>query len=228
MKYLLTGGSGRLGTELQKLLSCDAPTSKELDICKSPVDWEIKQIKYQAVIHAAAYTDVQKAEIEQQKAFEINVLGTKNIVEYFSWCQVVYISTDHVYGNGGNHKEIDQPQPFNYYGFTKLEGEKYMDPKKDLIIRTSFKPSIWEYPQAFTDLYTSADYIDIIAKEIIFVIQSGIRGIINVGTDRKSMFDLAKRRNDKIQSCNMIDMKCYRPNDISMNLDKLKILKNEI
>lgn len=231
MKYLLTGGSGRLGTELQKLLDCEAPSSKKLNVLNLNKrhlhdDFDFGWSKIKAVIHAAAYTDVQKAETERKNAVDVNVLGTKNVVDFFSWCPIIYISTDYAYeGLDGNYRETAQPKPFNFYGFTKLAGEAFLDPNKDLIIRTSFKPTIWEHPRAFTDLYTSADYVDVIAKEIAFVIQSGVRGIINVGTERKSIFELAQRRNPQVQPCSIKDVSVRLPKDTSMNLDRLLELK---
>jgi dTDP-4-dehydrorhamnose reductase len=91
-KYLLTGGSGVLGTELQKHLDCFAPTRQMLDITDINTFRGLTQYKY--VIHCAAYTDVPGAEVNRQKATEANVIGSKNVIRYFNHSRVFYISTD--------------------------------------------------------------------------------------------------------------------------------------
>jgi len=111
-------------------------------------------------------------------------------------------------------------QPINFYALTKLAGEAYVG-KEDLIIRTSFKPSEWKYAKAFSDLFTSADYIDIIADKISFLIAKNAKGIYNVGTERKSIYELAKQRNPIVQSMSKNEIvNVQLPTDISMNLDK--------
>jgi dTDP-4-dehydrorhamnose reductase len=231
-KYLLTGGTGKLGTELQKHLDCYAPPRDEMDIgdifsltkcCRAGL--------YDGVIHCAAFTDVPGAEVKRQEAILTNIIGTRSIAMTFSESRIVYISTDYVYsGTAGWYKETDKEYPFNFYGFTKLGGEAFMDPDKDLIIRTSFKPvGSWPYPKAFMDLYTSADYVDVIAKKIATLIKSNMTGIINVGTERKSIYDLAKRRTPAIEPMSVKDVKTVKmPKDISMDLTKFLAFKKQL
>lgn len=141
-KYLLTGGSGRLGTELQKHIQCEAPARAELDIGSPLSIAQYCRDKYfDTIIHCAAYTDVPKAETNMQDAILTNIIGTRSVSIMFDDTRIVYISTDYVYpGLRGNYKETDRTEPFNFYGFTKLAGEAFMCPNKDLIVRTSFKP----------------------------------------------------------------------------------------
>lgn len=229
-RYFLIGGSGKLGTELQKHLACWAPDSDIFDITDT-CDWEDITInEYDSVILCAAYTNVPGSEIHRKEAVETNICGPKNIANIFENKRIVYISTDYVYaGYDGDYKETDKPEPFNFYGFTKLAGEAYMSPTKDLIIRTSFKPlGEWPFPSAFIDLYTSADYVDVIAKEIAFVISTGITGIINVGTERKSIYDLASRRTPSVRKMSKDEItRVNLPDDISMDISKLTELKNK-
>ena len=230
MKILLTGGSGKLGTELQKIIKCYAPNRKTLDITNphSFLDFYGRR-DIETVIHAAAYTDVPKCEINRRGAIDINIIGTKNVATNFLKTRIVYISTDYVYSGKGNHKETEQPEPFNFYGFTKLAGEEFMDINKDLIIRTSFKPSKWEYERAFNDIFTSADYIDVIAKDIAMLAESNLTGIINVGTERKTIYDLAHKRNAHVKEMSKNEIKNVKlPFDISMNLDKLNNVKKKM
>lgn len=236
MKYFLTGGSGTLGTELQKHLECFIPYRGNFDITwpaqenideLSSIDNRIVR-ETEAFIHCAAYTDVPGSEVNRLIAVETNIIGTKNIVELAKSYgkRVVYISTDYVYsGDTGNFNESDSPNPFNFYGFTKLAGEAYLDCEKDLIIRTSFKKNdLWNtvLDKAFVDIYTSADYVDIIAKEISIAIKNNFVGIFNIGTERKTVYDLARQRNPNVGMVSRNEICCRMPEDISMNLEKFK------
>jgi dTDP-4-dehydrorhamnose reductase len=241
--YLLTGGSGVLGTELQKQgirynFECWAPSSKELDITddnrmsKFYFDNRERLQKMRAVVHCGAYTDVPGAETNKIRAIDININGTRNVSRGLCWplgIPMVYISTDYVYpGSDGNYRETDRVSPVNFYAQTKYMGEAFLD-EKDLIIRTSFKPNEpWPYPNAFDDLYTSADYVDVIAPKILDLIGNGESGIYNVGTERKTIYDLARRRNTKVKPMSKNDIKdVYLPSDVSMNLDKYNTYYDE-
>lgn len=223
MKFLLTGGSGTLGAELQKHLECIAPSSKELDINDLLTFRPYVAMFPDVVIHCAAFTDVLGSETKHKRALQSNVFAVNAISNVFNESKIVYISTDYVYrGTTGDYKETDATNPFNFYGFSKLAGEAFMDPNKDLIIRTSFKPNgTWPFPKAFTDLYTSSDYVDVIARDIALAIDSDLTGVINIGTARKSIFDLARARTPLVEPMSIkeiVDVKM--PTDISMNIDK--------
>jgi len=236
MKYLLTGGSGTLGTELQKHLDCFAPSRDILNVTSSADEIATSCINYKiydvdVMIHCAGYTDVPGAEVSKREAVETNINGTKNIARLSRLYgkKMVYISTDYVYaGIGGGYREIDRPEPFNFYGFTKLAGEVFLNPDEDLIIRTSFKPSdLWnaKLDKAFVDIHTSADYVDIIAKEIAFAIEYDLKGVYNIGTEKKSVYDLAKRRNPNVGKISRFHINCRMPRDISMDISKFESFK---
>lgn len=238
--YVLTGGSGVLGTEFQRIapkFGIDIlPLTREdvfdisvdADICAHLNDNPDYGAGAEGIIHCAAFTDVPKAEQwdYRQEAIDDNIIGTQNIAHtlcYHLDCKLIYISTDYVYpGRQGNYKETDRTQPVNFYALTKLAGEAYARPWMDLVVRTSFKPNVpWPYARAFDDLYTSADYVDIIAPKILTLICNRARGIYNVGTERKSIYDLAKRRTAEVEPISKKEIKdVYLPSDISMNLDK--------
>lgn len=234
----MTGASGVLGQQLQKTASSHGiyyfcPTRKQLDITNPDVNswWPIcgtrtrwDGVCWNAVLHCAAYTNVPGAETQggRTKAIETNIIGTKNVKNFsrLLGAKFIYISTDYVYeGRAGGYKETDTPSPVNYYALTKYLGEAYAT--GGLIIRTSFKPcGTWPFLKAFDDLYTSADYVDVIAPMINALLAKDPLGIINVGTERKTIYDLAIRRNavgrtsiSEIKNVNL-------PADISMNLEK--------
>lgn len=228
-KVLITGGNGLLGRNLLPLLKFDyfAPEHKDFDITQ--VSWSLD---YKFIIHLAAYTDVAEAENNKTECFEINVIGTENIVKN-STCPIVYLSTDYIFdGEQGNYPEYATPNPVNYYAFTKFCGEISVHDNKNLIIRTSFKPSKWEYPAAFTDLYTSADYVDIIAKEIAlclnnFEFVNNKTNILHIATERKSIYDLASRRNE-VGKLSIEDVPVKLPKDVSLDTTLWSNIKKNI
>lgn len=155
MVALVTGANGQLGQAIEfisgnypeiNFVFCD---SSELDITNKENCREAF-IKYKPnfCINTAAYTAVDKAESEPQKAHLINVIGPTNLAEICKEHEVVliHISTDFVFdGNQTKpYTEMDTPNPTSVYGQTKLDGEKAIQEilKQHFIIRTS-----WVYSQ---------------------------------------------------------------------------------
>ena len=86
-----------------------------------------KQEKPDWIIHAAALTNVDYCEDHREEAYAINVRGTEHvaIAAKAVGAGLVYLSTDYVFdGTGGPYREEDKTSPVNYYGLTKLEGER--------------------------------------------------------------------------------------------------------
>ncbi len=150
MKILITGAHGLLGTKLMKILSkkfdvigTDIKDSDyQLDISiKKKVIVLFNKIKPDIIIHCAAYTDVDGCEINKKQAYNVNVIGTKNIAKASELinAKLMYISTDFVFdGKKGNYNEKDKPNPLSYYAQTKYEGEKFVrEHPNHLIARSS-------------------------------------------------------------------------------------------
>ena len=178
-----------------------------LNICQ--MEKYIKANKVNSILHLAAISDQKFAEKEKLLSYKINVLGTRNVTKIAKKynLKIFYISTDYIFPcTKGNYKETDNPGPANWYGFTKYAGELEIRNliENYCIIRTSFRPVKWDFPTAYTNVYTSADYIDIIAKEIILCLNYNLNGIIHIGTTTKSLYELAKIRNPYIvpEECN--------------------------
>lgn len=97
-----------------------------------------------AVIHCAAYTDVEGCTRDPKTAFEVNARGTANvaIVCHECDCPLIALSTDYVFdGNkGAPYLETDEPNPLNAYGQSKLQGERFAAESHDrlLIARTQW------------------------------------------------------------------------------------------
>jgi len=204
MKFLVTGGWGRLGTHIREAITCVAPKKEGVNIL------DIQQIRqylessaFDAILHLAAITDQKLAEKQKGLSYQVNVLGTRNLAQVAKeyGLKIFYISTDYVFpGTKGDYREMDSPDPANWYGFTKYAGEMEIQNATDnyCIIRTSFRPSIWGFPTAYTNVYTSADCVDVIAGEVVSCLNYNLRGIIHIGTSTKSFYELAKIRNPDI------------------------------
>lgn len=151
MKLLITGANGQLGLEVARqldqrheLILTDKNT---LDItnCQQVKD-VFAEFQPQAVIHCAAYTNVDNAESDYDTAFKVNVIGTQSLASQclIYGAKLVYVSTDYVFdGKVKNHyREFDQTNPLNAYGKTKLFGEQIV---KDIIGQHFIVRTAWLY-----------------------------------------------------------------------------------
>ena len=155
MVVLVTGANGQLGQAIQ-FISGNYPQIDFVFCSSSDLDITIKEscqevfAKYKPnfCINAAAYTAVDKAESEFEKANIINVVGAKNLAEVCKETNatLLHVSTDFVFdGNSTKpYTEEDIPNPTGVYGQTKLDGEKAIQEtlEQHFIIRTS-----WVYSQ---------------------------------------------------------------------------------
>ena len=152
---LVTGSKGQLGSEFKKIGAYNRSFNfffkdRELDISNKKLFEEyIKVNKINIVLNTAAYTDVNGAEIEKEKANLINCKAVKNLVELsekFNF-KLIHFSTDYVY-NGQNLNPIHENTnicPINYYGETKRNGELFIERShsESIIIRTSWMYSYY-------------------------------------------------------------------------------------
>lgn len=149
---VITGRDGQLGQELLELSAVHSEAFNFLFVTRYELDLsKLESIapffeKYQPAyfINCAAYTAVDKAEVEQEAAYTINAESVGMIAQQcqiFS-CQFITISTDYVFdGKGTRPYQInDATDPVNYYGYTKWLGEKLAmeNNSKTIIIRTSW------------------------------------------------------------------------------------------
>jgi len=151
INILVTGSKGQLGTEISTIaenypdLQFTFTDIEELDITSlQEIERFFENKHFDALINCAAYTAVDKAEEEVEKAFLLNASAIDNLVSVATYhqCYPIHISTDYVFS--GKHftpyREEDETDPVSVYGESKLEGERAFLRGTDtgLIIRTSW------------------------------------------------------------------------------------------
>lgn len=217
MRVLLTGGNGLLGRHLIKELiksniSFYAPTRNECDIIDlSQINLMVFNYKPDIVIHCAAIAKYKDVELDPQKALRTNVEGTCNITNacMTNNTRLVYISTSHIFdGQKGNYTTSDPINPLTKYAKTKAAGEYTVGVHDNsLIIRTEFCESIFPFEYAYIDKWSSKEYVDILAPQILDASLSNQKGILHLGGKRKSFYDFALIRNPKIKKGSIEDIK---------------------
>ena len=148
---LVTGANGQLGTCIKAIAnnypSCNVvfEDSSSLDITnRNQVVQYMSNSQFDYIINCAAYTAVDLAEDNKEKAFEINAKAVENLTiacKRFS-STLLHVSTDFVFDGKKNapYLERDSTHPLNYYGASKLNGEQIIQQalSKYVIIRTSW------------------------------------------------------------------------------------------
>jgi len=138
----LIGNRGMLGTDVDAALKAAG-----LRYCASDMDVDIRDMEklrgfadgkdIRWIVNCAAYTAVDRAEEEPDKACAINVLGVKNIatVARDTGAVLIHISTDYVFSGDkpGEYLESDATEPTGIYGESKLKGERYIEDPHHLV-----------------------------------------------------------------------------------------------
>ncbi len=150
MKLLILGANGQVGYCLKRIalankLDFMATTRDDLDV-SDPVALDRIVASYcpDFIINATAYTNVERAQVEIKKAYEINAEAVVEIGRIGSKYDipVIHISTDYIFDGKkeGEYSESDHPCPINVYGKSKLDGENGLIEiwHKHIILRTSW------------------------------------------------------------------------------------------
>ncbi len=259
MRFLVTGVGGQLGYDIVKELidrgytNYIAPTLEEMDITdKIVVDNIIAEYKPDVIFHCAAYTAVDRAEENKELCYDVNVNGTRNIVDAAkkNGAKVVYISTDYVFdGNkDGIYAEEDETNPVNYYGYTKLCGEKLVEKLDNyLIVRISwvfgingnnFIKTMLKLSETRDELFVVSDqigsptYTEDLSKLLVDMVEKNKKGLFNVTNEGYcSWYEFAKyifEINNKDIKVNPILTKDYktlakRPYNSKLSKEKLEL-----
>ncbi|OYT61240.1 dTDP-4-dehydrorhamnose reductase [Thermoplasmatales archaeon ex4484_30] len=269
-RLLLTGGSGLFG---QAFIDLVKKTPHEIYVTynKHPLDFEnafqtditdaikvkqlIEKIKPDIVIHSAAFTNVDRCEIEKEKAYEINAKATENIAKVAKEidAKLIYISTDYVFdGKKGLYKEGDKTNPINYYGLTKLEGEKaviencedYVIARTSVIYGANKKNfATWVIEELkkgnqikiITDQWVSPTLNIDLAEQILALIEKNEKGVFHTaGGERISRYDFVLKLAEFFNfdkklvipaTSDMMNWIAKRPRDSSLNVSKISNIK---
>ncbi len=223
MNILVTGANGQLGTHMRLL----APSSNhkwfftdvaELDITSAEaVDAFVDANAVSLIVNCAAYTNVDRAESEEDIALRINADAVRNLAEAMKRVDgvLVHISTDYVFGGNLNNTPCTEDEPVNptgAYGRTKLAGEQAAAICRHLIFRTAWLYS--EYGKNFLltmlnltatkpelkvvfDQVGTPTYAGDLARAIFDIVENGTyvnhEGIYNFSNEGVcSWFDFAK------------------------------------
>ena len=219
-------GDGLLGTELVKQTGWDYISRKKDGIDFRDIDsYKDHLFGYDEIINCIACTNTYDENKEEN--WNTNYKGVVDLVDYLTGkdMKLVYFSTDYIYANSKkNASEDDVPVHIgNWYGYSKVISEPYIELRLDkyLILRGTHKPRPFIFDKALISQVGNFDYIDTNAKIYIDLIEGDAQGIYNVGTELKTMYDLARKSRDDVVPANE-KFKDTMPLDVSMDLDKLK------
>ncbi len=230
MNNIVILGDGLLGTELHKQTGWPIISRKQngIEFCRIET-WAPLLLQYSTIVNCIAYTTVQ--DDEKTRHWDVNYKAVSRLVD---WCsdhekKLIHISTDYIYENSvPKAKETDIPiHGKTWYSYTKLLADAYIELKsKDyLICRGTHKPKPFPYKKAWINQIGNFDYLDVMASLIILLIEKDVKGIVNIGTEIKTMRELAVKTNEKV-GYSLLPKNT--PYNITMNLDKLNenIIRN--
>lgn len=179
MKILLLGRNGQVGHELRRTL---LPLGELLAVSRSEVDLadleglkaKLRQYQPDLVVNAAAYTAVDKAEVEIASAFKVNAEAVAVMADYASanGARLVHYSTDYVFdgAKGEPYAETDVVSPQNVYGKSKCAGEDAIRASgcDAIILRTSWVISSHgkNFIKTILRLAQERDSLDVVADQI--------------------------------------------------------------
>ena len=183
MKILVIGENGQLGKSIKNVIGKKKSNDSFIFVGRDQFDLSnnqsianfFKSDRFDVIVNCAAYTSVDKAELEIEAADKINHLAVKQIAEIANHqkTKLIHISTDYVFdGESDNpYSESDKTNPINVYGKTKLAGERAIFlamPNNAIIIRTSWVYS--EFGNNFVDtilrLGNEREEIDIVFDQL--------------------------------------------------------------
>ena len=240
MNVLVTGSNGQLASCIKDLAKRDTSLNfiytdyQELDIC------DLKQVevffksnqKIDYCINCAAYTAVDKAESEVEKAFEINAQGAKNLAIVCSEFDTILIqvSTDFVFDGEKTepYTETDVANPISVYGASKLQGEVEIKKifKKHFIIRTSWLYSEHgnNFMKTMLRLAETRDEISVVSDQIGTPTYAGdlAEVILKIVRSKNTNFGLYHYSNDGVASWYDFAEAIFKASNTEIRLNAIK------
>jgi dTDP-4-dehydrorhamnose reductase len=146
MNIVVTGAAGQVGRALVPALDAIGLGAIGLDHTAldvsslAAVEAMIAEHKPDAIVHCAAYTNVDGCELDPELAMRVNGLGPSNLARAAGDAHIVYLSTDYVFDGtkATPYVERDEPNPISVYGRSKRAGERALDVERHAIVRTSW------------------------------------------------------------------------------------------
>jgi len=229
--YNIILGDGLLGKEIIKQTNWDYLSRSRDGIDFNRLNTYLHHIYfYNNVINCIAYTDTYSE--DREKHWQTNYVSLMQLVDSCNENdqKIVHISTDYIYSASQSNASEDSVPVHNctWYAYTKLLSDAYVQARaKDyLLIRTSFKPTPFPYDKAIVTQVGNFDYVDIIAKLIIKLIKRNAHGVFNVGTKKKTIYDLAAQTRPDIVGA-FWAINPFMPRDITMDISKMEEFLNE-
>ena len=232
MSRIIILGDGLLGSELtrqtdwdiisRKVNGFDITNTESFDMLLETYEGMMQRAKYDVIINCIANTDTYSK--DKKIHWDINYKGVADLVDFCnSWnIKLIHVSSEYVYANStGVPSEEDIPvHQETYYAYTKLLADGYVElrSKNYLIIRATHKESPFKHPKAWINQIGNFDYVDKIAALIIKLIELNVDGIYNVGTELKSVYNLAK---ETAKDVKVALAPSLTPTTTQMNLNKL-------
>jgi len=206
-KILVTGASGMLGSSLINELNEASIIGfdKRLDITDLNIVYtKLNEIKPDIIIHTAAYTDVEACEVDVDKAYKINTIGTQNLINYCIDKDVlfVYISSTGIYGTCKDeaYTEFDSLEPTTIHHKSKYEAEKIVQNhiNKYLILRTG-----WLYggEKTHTKNFVYKRYLEASQKKVIYSDNTQIGNPTYIGDFAKQIKILIENNQYGVFNC---------------------------
>ncbi len=236
MKVLILG-DGLLGKELIQQTGWDYISRKKngFDITDKSTYHLMTKTKfgsvqycdYDVILNTIAHTDTYSK--DRDKHWNVNYKGVANLVDFCNYWNIklVHIVTDYIYSNSTpNASEEDIPVHCNnWYGYTKLLGDAHVQLKSNnyLLLRGTHKEKPFKHKEAWNNQKGNFIYVDETVNIILKLIKINQKGIFNIGSNLKSMYDLALKTNNVIPKSKPQNV----PGDLSMNINKLKKILNE-
>jgi hypothetical protein len=214
-------GDGLLGSEIENQTGWDCISRKRNNFSIDDFEDFIPKFKYDVIINCIANTDTYSSEYESH--WDINYKFVHNLINFCNEnnIKLVHISTDYLYtGSVNNASELDVPVHCNtWYGYTKLlsDGLVQLLSKNYLLIRCTHKPTPFPYEKAWVDQIGNFDYVNVISELIIKSINEELKGLYNLGTNVKTMFELGIKTNNVTKDFSPFNV----PKNTSMNVNKL-------
>jgi len=221
---ILIIGDGLLGSEIIKQTGWEYISRKKDNIDFTDIKtYEEKLNGFDTIINCVAYTETYS--LDREKHRKTNYESIVNLSDYCTQNnkKLIHISTDYVYTlSMENSNEETLPLiSNNWYSYYKLMADEYLISKNNnfLICRCSFKPNPFPYHTAWINHIGNFDYVDVISSLIINLINGNAIGVFNVGTEIKSIYNLALKTNSgAIPSLRPNNV----PHDVTMDITKLK------